>query len=157
MVNRLKRFALFSAQAGLGVASPVVSCWLNVIHHRHFCLDTITRLKKIFRKERKCAPLLFYQPRICLAMSSAAPSNRVIAGARRKIRKTSRRRSFRRCRAFFASRFCFRSMLPPSRAMVIRVCFTSNSSGRQCGTGEFLRLSVKHDSPCACGFADASP
>ena len=48
-----------------------------------------------------------YQPRICLAISSAAPNSLVIAGAPLKIRNTSRRRSFRRCLAFFASRFCF--------------------------------------------------
>ena len=56
----------------------------------------------------RCGSLnICYHPRICLAISSAAPNSLVIAGALRNIRKTSRRRSFLRCRAFFASRFCF--------------------------------------------------
>ena len=63
-----------------------------------------------------CGSLIrcYYQPRIHLARSSPAPNNLVNAGDFRKIRSTSRRRSFLRCLRFFASRFCFLSITPPT-------------------------------------------
>jgi len=53
----------------------------------------------------------------------SAPSNSQIIGNRFSTRRIARRNSLALCLAFFASRFSFRFMLPPSRAQLFRVYF----------------------------------